>query len=258
MINVESFDFKASYFEYLDFNKQSCAFPNPVDIWINGHRLIDVFVQILPPKKSKDNPYRTFAPFSAEVYKENLSKEGENIPIFFRTCNEEKELKKNLTIDIKITTDKVIWKNWRYADTHIQLPSFEFDRETYEKSLKKLDNFLHRKTKELITYIPVDDALWLFLSAKNFAMEIDNMNRYRRVKLNSAPLNLDVDEYGEVVFCEWDLATFEKYPGEVIEKEIKYLFNECGIWIPGKYRLGDFEGNFWSINYLLIDMMKNP
>ncbi len=258
MIKVEKFDFKASYFEFLNFKTQSCAFPNPVDIWINGHRLIDVFSQMLPPKKEKNNPYRTFAPFSAEIYIENLKKEGENVPVFFRTCNDEKETQSNITIDIKFSDDKVIWKNWKYSNKDIQLPQFHFSKDRYEETLKKLDRFYHRKPKELITYIPVDDALWLFLSAKNFAVELENMSKYRRVKIDSIPLNLDVDEYGEVVFCEWDLATFEKYPGEVIEKEIKYLVNECGIWVPGKYKLGEFEGNFWTINYLLIDMMKSP
>ncbi|NPA51813.1 MAG: hypothetical protein GXO22_02855 [Aquificae bacterium] len=258
MIKVDDFGFKASYFEYLNFKTQNCAFPNPVDIWINGHRLIDIFSQMLPPKKEKNNPYRTFTPFSAELYKENLQKEDIEVPIFFRTPAKEKELPKNITVDIQIKKDVVIWKNWKYSQKNIQLPEFVFDKKTYQKALKTLNNLIKRKPKELITYIPVDDALWLFLSEKNFAIEINRMSRYRRVQLESLPLKLDVDEDGEVVFCEWDLATFEKYPAEVIEKEIKYLMNECGIWIPGRYKLGELEGSFWTINYLLINMMKNP
>ena len=259
MISIDSFEFKSSFFEWLDFRFQPCCFPNPVDLWINGENLVERVTEILYPelKKENNNPYRRFLPYSAEFYREKLFKSGESVPLLSIQCGDEPL--SSLFVDIKFENNRVIWTNWRYVKKRLKsLPDLVFDRDLYEISIKKLDRFVKRKVKEITAYRPIDDALWIFIEAKNFSIDLDSMNRYRRVKTDSLFLNLDVDEYGEVVFCEWDLAMAEKYPSDVIEKEIDFLINECGFWVPGSYRLGNYTGNFFDINRIIIEASKEP
>ncbi len=259
MIFVNAFEFKSSFFEWLDFRFQPCCFPNPVDLWINGENLLEIVTKTLYPdiKTENDNPYKKLLPFSAEVYRENLLSSNENVPLFSILCGNEPA--NSLFIDIKFENSKVIWKNWRYVRNRLKsLPDLVFDRKTYEATLKNIEKFVKRRVKEITAYRPIDDALWVFIEAKNFSINLDSMNRYRRVKVDSPFLNLDVDEYGEIVFCEWDLAMAEKYPSDIIEKEMDFLINECGFWVPGIYRLGNYTGNFFDINRILIDSLKEP
>ena len=259
MIIANNFDFKASFLEHLDFRYHLCSFPNPVDIWINGEPIIkNLTKRIFPNTKFENNNiYEKFIPYSAEVYRRYLLNEGKNIHIFSRMCNEEPM--DCISIDIIIDKNKVVWTNWKYLGKSIKnFPEILFDKEIYTKARSKLDRFINRIPREITAYRPIDDALWLFIEARDFSLDFDSMNSYRRIETDSWPLRLDVNEFGEVVFCEWDLAMAQKYPGDVIEAEMKFLITECGLWIPGIYKLGDFQGSFWDINRLLIETLKTP
>ncbi len=259
MILVNDFTFKSAHYEWLDFRFQPCSFPNPVDIWIDNKNLIKEFTETVYPGLTfeYENYYRKFTPLSAEIYKEYLLKDGKEVPLFSIVCDE--GTKSSIFIDVTFEKNYVIWKNWKFINKKITtFPDIKIDLEIYMKGLKKLDKFVKRQIKTLTAYRPIDDALWLFIESKDFSISLESMNKYRRVETDSWPLNLDVDEFGEVVYCEWDLAMAKNYPSDVMEKEIEFLINECGFWIPGKYRLGQYVGTFWDINHVLIEALKKP
>ncbi|WP_457569356.1 hypothetical protein [Desulfurobacterium sp.] len=80
-------------------------------------------------------------------------------------------------------------------------------------------------------------------------------DRFRELETDEWVVDFIVNEVNEVVYARWDIA-LKQPPKEIILSANEFLMKECGLVIPGVYKLKDKTGNFWEIADYLAEIVE--
>lgn len=254
---MNALEFKAALIEEHFFLGCPYSYPDPVDIYVDGKPLArEVSLILFPPKDERSRElakyfYYMYIPLSAQYYREELAKPGKEVLLFTCTCG--MEACSGIWIDVVFDKDAVVWTNWEEVGRPLpELPDLVFDKSQYLEALNSLDRFINHKVKEF--QIRIENG-YAKLITEDYLQDSEQ-DSFRELETDEWAVDLTVNELNEVVYARWDITVARGSFRDFILKTNEFLTKECGLLIPGVYKLRDRTGDFWEIaNYFaeLVD-----